>query len=69
METSKRHPEIRVYAHTRHQLKVLAAQRGVTLPELVEQLVQQELAREQKGESHEGVQVQAVPNESTDPTT
>ncbi len=48
MKETKFNPEIRVYPQTRQKLKVLAAQRGMTMIELVEWLVNQEIER--KGE-------------------
>ena len=52
MKENTRNPVIRVYPHTRKQLKVIAAQLGETMQETVARLAQAEIERLQKGEAH-----------------
>jgi len=56
MKEKNRNPVIRVYPHTRQKLKVIAAERGETMQDTVERLVQEELKREEvrkKEQPHE----------------
>ncbi len=54
MEKKTRSSFVRLRPSTRQKLKVLAAQRGMTMYDLIEQLVSQEIERtEKKGEKHD----------------
>jgi macrodomain Ter protein organizer (MatP/YcbG family) len=56
MKDINRNPVIRVYPHTRKKLKILAAERGETMQDTVERLVQEELEREEaKGKARSQV--------------
>ncbi len=48
MSEEKRKSFVRVHPSTRHKLKVLAAQRKMTMQDMIEWLVTQELERERK---------------------
>lgn len=50
MKEQKRNPVIRVYPRTRLKLKVLAAQRGMTMQDYLEWLINVQVEREQKDE-------------------
>lgn len=45
-------PEIRVYPHIRQQLKIMAAQKGMTMIDLVAWLVEQEQKRQKGANEH-----------------
>lgn len=47
MKEKNRNPVIRVYPQTRRKLKILAAERGETMQDTVERLVQEALEREE----------------------
>lgn len=49
----ERNSFVRVTPETRQKLKVLAAQRNISMQQLIEQLVSQEIERSRKGDEND----------------